>query len=630
MAVLLLPAFAAVLALGTLVESVYDSKTAQQLVYQTWWFIALLGLLGLNIFCAAVKKRPWKKQQTGFLITHVGLLTLVTGGVFTSLGGVHGVMTLIDTDDSRFRRFGVPATNVILDPHTDLIRVRRPLASRNEVLARAFEPGPLPWQPNEFFDSQSPALATGLNWLAHPWPRSWAMDLGQGARFEVLGYYPHALSQPFKPATADDRSFFPALAVELVSPATGVLPAEWVGFHGTQRTLRLGPGLVELLGRQPRAEQLAEFQNPPDAAHLGKNGALVLGLGGETFRWDVERQLGKAPEPLGKTGWRLRLTKYQPNYRAPASPIATDPGLALELTGPAGKIGLALVARQAGELFPIGHQPGALATGLPDLWMWYHPPDLRYGDPSLKAMLQLLPGADGAIHYRSFTSAKTGEFHFEKAGVTTQGAPRERIWSGMGWKFQVSAYLPRAVPGPHFIPVERRVGQEDMETIPVIKCRLTHGKVVKEFWLAKSDDDFTPIDMDGDEFLVGFNTSQVALDFALRLVRAEQTTDNGTSLPASQTSFVLLTDRGQKIHGESRMVTLNQPLGHRGYQFYQAGYKSLGMDTQGRPISRSVLKVQYDPGLWLKYAGSTMVALGIACMFYMKAYFFNFLARRGP
>jgi hypothetical protein len=627
MALVLLAAFAAVLGLGIFVESAYGARSAQQLVYQTWWFALLLGLLGTNIFFAAVKKRPWKRQQTGFLITHVGLLTLVAGGLVSSLGGVHGVMTLIDTEDVRFRRFGLPATNVILEPHKDVIRVRCPFVNQDEILYRAFDPGPLPWTADEFVDPHSrrayaTPLAMGLNWLAHPWPRYWAMDLGPGGRLEVLGYYPHAMGQPFAPAAASDGSAFPALAVVLASPATGTLPREWVGLHGTQRTFRIGPGLVEILGRDLRAEQLAEFQNPPAALDAGKNGTLVLGLAGETFRRDVERLVGKGPEPLGKTGWSLNITQYLPNYRDPAIAIAADPGLALELSRPEGKIGLALVARQAGAIYPIGKEPIPWQT-LTGLWTWYHPPDHRYSDATLKGILQLVPGEDGTIHYRSFAGGKTGEFHFEKAGVTALGAPRQPIWSGMGWKFQVADYLPRAAPGPHFIPVARPLGQDDGETMPVTKCRLTQGKYAKEFWLAKSDHDFTLVNIGGDEFLVGYHTSQVDLDFALRLIRAEQTTDNGSSLPASQTSFLLLTDPGQNIHGENRNVTLNQPLTHRGYKFYQATYKSLGMDSAGKPISRSVLIAQYDPGLWLKYAGSTMVALGIACMFYMKAYFFG-------
>src|SRR5207249_3680918 len=127
---------------------------------------------------------------------------------------------------------------------------------------------------------------------------SWAMDLGRGARLEVVGYFPHALQQPFRPAAASDPSPFPALAVELVSPTTGVLPPAWLGFHAEQRTFRPGPGLIELLARPLRAEQLAEFRAPPTASSAAKNGTLVLGLAGQTFRWDVERLVGKEPEPL--------------------------------------------------------------------------------------------------------------------------------------------------------------------------------------------------------------------------------------------------------------------------------------------------------------------------------------------
>ena len=622
LAIVLLAAFAGVLALGTFVESAYDSRATHQLVYETWWFVALLGLLGVNIFCAAIKKRPWRKHQTGFLITHVGLLALVFGGVMTSLAGVHGVMTLIDTDDSQFLRHGLPTSNAIFDPHRDLIRVRSSGANSSGTQASIINPGPLPWNTNELAGAQSPILAAGLNRLAHPLPRSFTMDLNPRAKLEILSYYPHAHRQPFKPTAASDPASFPALAVELGSPTTGPLFPVWLGFHGEQRSFRPGPGLIELLARRVRTEQLNEFHNPPIGEKAGKQGTLVLGMDGQTFRLDVEQVTGKGSEPLGTTGWSLAIKQYMPNFRDANSTIPTDPGLALELKRADRRFDFAVVARQAGEMFPM-NKDRVPRDAVPELWTWYHPPDVRYGDPSLKAILQLAPGTDGAIHYRSFTISKTRQFHLEKIGTTSHGAGRERIWADMSWRFRVSSYLPTATTGPLFTPVARRVGQEDAETIPVIKCRLTNGSAYQDFWLAKTDDDMTPIQVGGEEFQVGFNTSQVILDFSLRLVRAEQTTDNGSGLPASQTSFVLLTDPLLKIHGEGRMITLNQPMAHRGYKFYQTGYKSLGMDAQGKPISRSVLKVQYDPGLGLKYVGSTMVALGIACMFYMRAYFFK-------
>ena len=94
-AIFLLIWFATVLAVGTIVESWYSGKVAQELVYRTWWFKLLLFLLGINIFFAAAKKWPWKKHQTGFLITHVGLLMLVGGGVITSFSGTDGLMALV-------------------------------------------------------------------------------------------------------------------------------------------------------------------------------------------------------------------------------------------------------------------------------------------------------------------------------------------------------------------------------------------------------------------------------------------------------------------------------------------------------------------------------------------------------
>src|SRR5205807_3814681 len=87
LAVIGLSLFAIVMILGTAVESNYTAAVAQDLVYGTWWFTLLLVVLGLNIFFAALKKWPWKKHQTGFLITHLGLITMVSGGVLTAFGG---------------------------------------------------------------------------------------------------------------------------------------------------------------------------------------------------------------------------------------------------------------------------------------------------------------------------------------------------------------------------------------------------------------------------------------------------------------------------------------------------------------------------------------------------------------
>ena len=99
LAISLLSVFTSCLALATFLESAYSGQIARDLVYHTWWFTLLLCLLAVNILCAALKKLPWKRHQTGFLITHAGLLVLGFGGLLTNLGGVEGQMMMVDTDN---------------------------------------------------------------------------------------------------------------------------------------------------------------------------------------------------------------------------------------------------------------------------------------------------------------------------------------------------------------------------------------------------------------------------------------------------------------------------------------------------------------------------------------------------
>ena len=49
-----------------------------------------------------------------------------------------------------------------------------------------------------------------------------------------------------------------------------------------------------------------------------------------------------------------------------------------------------------------------------------------------------------------------------------------------------------------------------------------------------------------------------------------------------------------------------------------------------KPMHRSDFTLGRDPGLWLKYLGTAMLGVGIATMFFMKAYFFKPRARQVP
>jgi hypothetical protein len=77
-------------AFGTIYESQYNSEYAKLLIYNSNWFLFLLILLWLNIFCATISRIPYKKHHTGFVITHIGLLSLLGGAFVTSSSGIDG------------------------------------------------------------------------------------------------------------------------------------------------------------------------------------------------------------------------------------------------------------------------------------------------------------------------------------------------------------------------------------------------------------------------------------------------------------------------------------------------------------------------------------------------------------
>jgi hypothetical protein len=619
--------FAIVLMVGTVVESWYSGRVAQELIYRTWWFVLLLTILGVNIFFAAVKKWPWKKHQTGFLITHLGLITMVSGGIFNSLWGTDSLMTLVDSEQRRVQRYvGAPQeSSRAIDKDEAQIVVTRTLKNgKQEPLSYAFRPGSLAWRSDEYLDRKVHPLLAVLDWLAYPLPRHWTADLGRGAELDVLAYYPHARREKFSPAEKGDGNTFPAVKFTLTSPFAGNLPDSWVALTPDDQSFARGAASVEMLNECP-AELLKEFLSPPSADQLGKKGQLVLSVGGEAARFNVDQQEGQPAQPLGKSGWKARIIGYTANLNGKAQEVAAMPAVEFELTAPDGKTSrwqaLAAYGSMAIASDSSKSEPSKF---LRDVAVWYNVADNRWGNETVRGVLQFTAGEDGKLYYRSFNS-HDGGFHYEKSGAVATGEPTP-IWKGMDWKFRVSEFLPTAVLKERYVPLNLRPGQEDVPgVVPAIRCRLSVGKDAKEFWLGQTDASSRDVSVGGESFQVAYNTQSFDVGFTTKLLRAEQRVDPGTQQAATFTSYVQITDEKNKVFGEDRMITMNQPLEYNGYKLFQSNYQLIDpMDpSTNKPVSYSGFTVSRDPGLWLKYIGSTMLALGIACMFYMKAYFFK-------
>jgi hypothetical protein len=612
LALILLPLFAAALGLGIVIESDYGAPAAQQLVYNSWWLLGLIALLGVNILFAAVKKWPWKKHQTGFLITHVGLLTLVTGGLVGGWG-VRGVMSLVDSEDPSFLQYGFPATNVVLDPARGMIRVRRPMFNDKEILYREFSPGLLPWNARTRAKLQTPSLVEGMDRLAYPGLRTFSMGIHDDLRLDVIDFVPDATIEPFQTCVAGDPDGFPAASIEFASPAVGVLPLRWLADVEEYRSLRIGPAVVEFVGRNLSAENLNEFLSPP--TRRGEPGTLVVGFAGQTFRFEIDRLKAKSSERLGDTGWSVRASHRLPNDLRSGDEASASAEFSFELCRLDSAISFSVSARRLGDLQQLS-ESSLLAPS--DFWAHFHPADVRRGDSSLSGVLQFATDKVGGLYFRSFANDEKGTFQAEASGKTVAGDSRQSIWPAMKWKFRVAAFLPSASLG---IDVTPRSGLARSGAWPAILCRMSRGHDSKQFWLEKSDGGWTTVAMGDEPILVGYHDFQTELDFALRLVRAVSTDD--LRMGSEPRCVVAVKSPDHEVRDAVREITFNGPLTFGNYKFHLARTETLGVDSLGQSVGRASLIVQSDPGLRLKYLGSAMVALGVACMFAARANYFG-------
>src|SRR5919197_1998075 len=90
---------------GTIYESSFDAKIARAYVYGAPWFNLWLVLLGANLACSALSRWPWRKHHLAFLITHLGIITLLIGSLIGRIWGIEGTITLFK---------GEPPTNRLL------------------------------------------------------------------------------------------------------------------------------------------------------------------------------------------------------------------------------------------------------------------------------------------------------------------------------------------------------------------------------------------------------------------------------------------------------------------------------------------------------------------------------------
>ena len=303
---------------GTIWESTFDAKVARAYVYGAPWFNFWLLLLVANLATSAFSRWPWKKHHVAFLVTHLGIITLLFGSLIGRIWGTEGTITLFKGDP--------PTNRLLVDQHQ--LRVR---------------------------DTDGIVKGYAAEFINHPPTPKRPRDLGalaSGARLSVVDYAP-AIESKLNPKALDEGGV-PALHFTITTAMMGQHLESWLLADDPQHgSFDMGAlAKIELKrGVAPNdtstspneskksseavdiEESVFAFAKAPDqnvaksakggstGAKVvllpplnGNSGAVNVYLGGRMFTRDVEGHLNEVT-PLEGTPFTMRIENYWADFR---------------------------------------------------------------------------------------------------------------------------------------------------------------------------------------------------------------------------------------------------------------------------------------------------------------------------
>lgn len=603
-------------AIGTRIESTINASAAKYFVYGNTRFFLLLAILALNVLFAALIRYPWKRYQTGFLVTHIGLLILLAGSMVTSISYIDALLNVGQGEVS----------DAMIHPDRDVLHVslEDPGTGSDERESVAVQFGPLTW------GSKIQGLV--------PWRKGheevFPLDkIKPGARLRVKRFIAHC---DWRETFVADKVGVPAVRFTLTAPNIGGFEqTNWVaaeptqvGFMGDQQ---VNVGGIPVRVRIWRAGSQAEFdhfvETAPKGPIEGLIGELGFSLGGKHGRISVEK-LQEAPFVDAETGARIEFVEYLPHAQL-------DPDKQAWKNASDDPINPALIVRvtrggQTREVVSFANNPEfsrllASRSGLAE------GDQLTFFRADQPSEIQLLVTPAGQLGYRAFTN---------QACVASARCEMDQVYASFGM-FQ---FIPREVlasgrPDLHIIPKPVPPGEQ---TFPAVQVEVTiPGAGSTSAWLVRRLPESRRV-VDGRILRIRYEIQTEQLPFAVRLDDFNEPRQPGTMSAARYESFVTVFDkkelpldkfdphnplqekRGDKalefIETRKAEIKMNHPLfvdgeDGREYTLYQSGIARPG----GTPVS--TYTVAYDPGLIIKYIGAVVLCAGIFLMFYMGGYF---------
>ena len=92
--------FAAAMGIATFIENDYGTQTAKVLIYNAWWFEAIMIIFVINFLGNIIKYRLYRKEKWVVLSFHLAFIFIILGAGITRYVSYEGIMPIIEGQSS--------------------------------------------------------------------------------------------------------------------------------------------------------------------------------------------------------------------------------------------------------------------------------------------------------------------------------------------------------------------------------------------------------------------------------------------------------------------------------------------------------------------------------------------------
>jgi len=603
LAVILLITIAGAIAFATVMESKFDSAVARYYIYNAAWFNVWLMALALNLFCAAFTRWPWQRKHLGFVVTHAGIILMLTGAVIGHTLGFEAFVTLDKTKP--------PENRLVM--HEDLLTIETSAGVRGQMPfdtemhpPTEAHPFSLPLENSPLklvVDRTTENLVPDDTLVASPDPVS---PQGVALHFVNTGMNQNVAANLMLGEGADTFDFFGMAKIEMVDsldethpialaksaePVAATAPhRDETPFHETQLVFAHNPP-APIIDTDADVPSGYEVKLTPSAGKPDDFEATVTGPSGVSTTLSVHK-IGGAWSNLFGDGdpVAFRLAKYWPDFAmkdgvpVSLSDQPRNPAVLVQITGPT-KL-----------LPPAAPKPAAPAPAMPKGLI----------------MRVALAKEPERIVYELERGGK-----IEARATAAQGDMIHLGWSK--WEAKVDAVLAHA-------ELHREMKEFTGPVPPMMAASLRPGLRAH---LVAPDGSSGPVEwipegtsrelFNGHDYAtIGYGQRVIPLTFSITLENFEVPRDEGTDTPSNYISSLRFEEpsTGRVVRDKAYM---NSPAMFPG-DFWRSllgwNYKFSQANWDPQNLNVTTLQVLYDPGWPFKWTGSIGICCGIALMFY--------------